>query len=85
MEWQEKRPCLQFRDVVMALRIKKSKNKHCASISNFVFFDINEYLLVIFREGLTGSKFGVKIWTRIGGSCLGLLQTKTMLSINEEK
>jgi hypothetical protein len=37
------------------------------------------------REALTGSKFGVKIWTRIGGSCQGLLQTKTMLNINEEK
>jgi hypothetical protein len=29
------------------------------------------------RVGLTGFKFGVKIWTRIGESCLGLLQTKT--------
>jgi hypothetical protein len=37
------------------------------------------------REGLTGSKVGVKFCTRIGGSCLGLLQTKTMLNINEEK
>jgi hypothetical protein len=37
------------------------------------------------REGLTGAKFGVKIWTRIGGSCLSLLQTKTMSTINEEK
>jgi hypothetical protein len=37
------------------------------------------------REGLTGSKVGVKIWARIGGSYLGLLQTKTMLNINEEK
>jgi hypothetical protein len=37
------------------------------------------------REGLTGAKFEVKIWTRIGGSCLGLLQTKTMSNINEEK
>jgi hypothetical protein len=36
-------------------------------------------------EGLTGSNFGVKIWTRIGGSCLGLLQTKKMLNINEKK
>ena len=34
-----------------------------------------------FQE-LTGAKFGMMIWTRIGGSCLGdrlgLLQTKTM-------
>jgi hypothetical protein len=30
------------------------------------------------REGLTGAKFGVKIRTVIGGSCLGLLQTETM-------
>ncbi len=46
----------------------------------------NKYLLVTFsREGLTGSKFGAKIWTRIGGSCLGLLQTKKMLNINEDK
>jgi hypothetical protein len=30
------------------------------------------------REGLTGAKLGMKIWMRIGGSCLGLLQTKTM-------
>jgi hypothetical protein len=37
------------------------------------------------REGLTGAKFGVKIWTRIGESCLGLLQTKTMSNINYEK
>ena len=40
------------------------------------------------REGLTGAnaaKFGVKIWKRIGGSCLSLLQTKTMSNINEEK
>jgi hypothetical protein len=37
------------------------------------------------REGLTGSKFGVKIWTRFGGSYLGLLQTKTMSNINKEK
>ncbi len=37
-----------------------------------------------FREGLTGSKFGEKIWTRIGGSYLGLPQTKTMSNINEE-
>jgi hypothetical protein len=28
------------------------------------------------REGLTASKVGVKIWTLIGESCLGLLQTK---------
>jgi hypothetical protein len=37
------------------------------------------------REGLTGAKFGMKIWSRIGGSCLGLLQTKTMSNNNEEK
>jgi hypothetical protein len=37
------------------------------------------------RQELTGSKFGMKIWTRIGGNCLGLLQTKTMSNINEEK
>jgi hypothetical protein len=37
------------------------------------------------REGLTGSKDGAKIWTRIGGSCLGLLQTKTISNIKEEK
>ncbi len=30
-----------------------------------------------FQE-LTGVKFGMIICTRIGGSCLGLLQTKTM-------
>ena len=30
-------------------------------------------------------KQGMKIWTLIGGSWLGLLQTKTMSSINEEK
>ncbi len=30
------------------------------------------------RQELTGAKFGMIIWTRIGGSCLGLLQTKTM-------
>ncbi len=36
------------------------------------------------REGLTGSKFGMKIWILISGSCLDLLQTKTMLKINEE-
>jgi hypothetical protein len=36
-------------------------------------------------QGSTGFKVGVKIWTRIGGSCLGLLQTKTMWNINEEK
>jgi hypothetical protein len=29
-------------------------------------------------EGLIGAKFGVKIWTLIGGSCLGLLPTETM-------
>ena len=46
--------------------------------------------LVIFREqdrqSLTGAKsrFGVKIWTRIGGSCLGFLQIKTMSNISEE-
>jgi hypothetical protein len=37
------------------------------------------------REGLTGAKSGVKIGTRIGGSCLSLLQAKTMSNINEEK
>jgi hypothetical protein len=37
------------------------------------------------REGLTGSKVRVKIWTRIGGGCLVLLQTKTISNINEEK
>ncbi len=37
------------------------------------------------REGVTAAKFGVKIWKRIGGSCLSLLQTKTMSNINEEK
>ncbi len=36
------------------------------------------------REGLTGANFGVKIWKRIGRSCLSLLDTKTMLNINEE-
>jgi hypothetical protein len=36
------------------------------------------------REGLTGAKFGVKIRTRIGGGCLGLLQTKTMSNIDKE-
>jgi hypothetical protein len=30
------------------------------------------------RQELTGVKFGMIIWTRLGGSCLGLLQTKTM-------
>ncbi len=30
-------------------------------------------------------KQGMKIWTLIGGSWLGLLQTKTMSNINEEK
>jgi hypothetical protein len=30
------------------------------------------------RQELTSAKFGMMIWTRIGGSCLGLLQTKTM-------
>jgi hypothetical protein len=41
---------------------------------------------VIFLDGLTGAKFGMKIqvWTHIGSSCLGLLQTKTMSNINEE-
>jgi hypothetical protein len=50
----------------------------------------NKYLVVIFREKeseeLTGAKiglFGVKIWTRIGRNCLGLLQTQTMSNINE--
>jgi hypothetical protein len=33
---------------------------------------------VFSTEGLTGAKFEVKIWIRIGGSCLGLLQTKTL-------
>jgi hypothetical protein len=37
------------------------------------------------RKGLTGAKFGVKIWNWIGGSCLSLLQIKTMSNINEEK
>jgi hypothetical protein len=39
------------------------------------------------RQELTAAKFGLgmMIWTRIGGSCLGLLQTKTMPNINEEK
>ena len=49
-------------------------------------FGFNTYHLVILsRDGLTGSKFEVKIWTLIGGSWLGLLQTKTMSNINEEK
>jgi hypothetical protein len=50
----------------------------------------NKYLVVIFREkeseGLTDAKFGlfgVKIWTRIGRSCLGLLLTKTISNINK--
>jgi hypothetical protein len=30
------------------------------------------------RQELTGAKFGMLIWTRIGGSCLGILQTKEM-------
>ena len=34
------------------------------------------------RQELTGVKFGMMIWTRIGGSCLGLLQTKTMLKFS---
>ena len=49
-------------------------------------FDLNKYLLVIFsREGLTGAKFEVKIWTLIGGSCLNLLQTKTMSTLTKKK
>jgi hypothetical protein len=39
-----------------------------------------KYLLVIFRE-----KDEVKIRTRIGGSCLGLLQTRAISIINKEK
>jgi hypothetical protein len=35
-------------------------------------------------EGLTGAKFGMKIWTRIGGSCLCRLQTKTILTLTKE-
>ena len=37
------------------------------------------------REGLTGAKLGVKIWTHIGGSCLGHLQTKTMSNIDGDR
>jgi hypothetical protein len=49
-------------------------------------FGFNTYLLVILsRDGLTGSKFEVKIWTLIGGSCLGLLQTKTMSTLTKKK
>jgi hypothetical protein len=36
------------------------------------------------REGSTRAKFGMKIWTSIGGSCLGLLHTTTS-NINGEK
>jgi hypothetical protein len=45
----------------------------------------NKCLLVIFERRIDWLKVGVKIWTRIGGSCLGLLQTKTMSILNEEK
>ena len=49
-------------------------------------FGFNTYLLVILsRDWLTGSKFEVKIWTLIGGSCLGLLQTKTMSTLTKKK
>jgi hypothetical protein len=37
------------------------------------------------KEGLTGAKFGMKIWTRMGGRCLRYLQTKPMPNSNEEK
>jgi hypothetical protein len=37
------------------------------------------------RQELTGAKFEMMIWTRISRSCLGLLQSKTMSNINEEK
>jgi hypothetical protein len=40
------------------------------------------------REGLTGDKFGMKILTRIGGSCLSLPQSpadQNNVNINEEK
>ena len=48
-------------------------------------FDLNKYLLVSFsREELTGAKFEVKIWTLIGGSCLGHLQTKTMSTLTKK-
>ena len=47
-------------------------------------FGFNTYLWVILsRDGLIGSKFEVKIWTLIGGSCLGLLQTKTMSTLTK--
>ena len=49
-------------------------------------FGFNTYLWVILsRDGLIGSKFEVKIWTLIGGSCLGLLQTQNNVNIDEEK
>ena len=52
----------------------------------YVRFVDNTYLLVILsRDGLTGSKFEVKIWTLIGGSCLDLLQTKTMSTLTKKK
>jgi hypothetical protein len=34
--------------------------------------------VILCRQELTGAKFGKMIWTRIGRSFLGLLQTKTM-------
>ncbi len=37
------------------------------------------------RHELTGAKFGMMIWRRISGSCLGLLQTKRISNINEDK
>jgi hypothetical protein len=36
------------------------------------------------REGWTGAKFGTKIWTRIGRSCLGHLQTKTISTLTKK-
>jgi hypothetical protein len=35
------------------------------------------------RQELTGAKFGMMIWTRIGRSCRGLLQTETMSKFSQ--
>ncbi len=36
------------------------------------------------REGLAGAKFGMKIWTRIGGSCLGHYRPKQCQLLTKE-